>query len=414
MLTTDATFSPDEGHLSCGFALSNHSVWYRITARQPGTITASTLGSDYDTQLAAYTGTCEGLTAEVACNDDFDGRQSLISFPVVAGETYLLQVAAAGSAGTLRLFVDSSSANCGNRIVDADEGEECDDGNTEACDGCSPKCLVEVCGDGIACFTQNEFCDDANAVSGDGCAECRSECENAQDCRAVNCMEGECVDSPLPGAPLLKTCQYRRVANCALCTHQSHCDDGDPCTADRCTVDGCQNSAEVFAKGFGAATCALKRFEAVDEDTCAANDQRRLVCAECDLVHGVACYPRFVHQMNHTRARICQRLKKMCESDAGKTPGLAKAQARVKRARKQLTKLASRVALHQAFAPEAEQLTPECARLLFDRWTQAADQLRLVKQAMRDDESLEAMCFVQGVLRCDAADEQRCTETVRR
>jgi hypothetical protein len=179
-------------------------------------------------------------------------------------------------------------------------------------------------------------------------------------------------------------------------------------------VDGCQNSAEVFAKGFGAATCALKRFEAVDEATCAANDQRRRVCAECDPMHGVACYPRFVHHMNQTRVGICERLKKMCERDAGKAPGLAKAQARLKRARKQLTKLASRIALHQAFGPAAERLEPECARLLFDRWTQAADQLQLVKQTMRDEESLEAMCFAQGALRCEGADEPRCTNDALR
>jgi hypothetical protein len=114
--------------------------------------------------------------------------------------------------------------------------------------------------------------------------------------------------------------------------------------------------------------------------------------------------------MNRMRVGICQRLKKACERDPGKAPGLAKAQARAKRARKQLTKLASRIALHQAFAPKTERLTPECARLLFDRWTQAADQLGLVKQIMRDSGSLEAMCFAQGALRCEGADEPRCQD----
>jgi cysteine-rich repeat protein len=57
-----------------------------------------------------------------------------------------------------------------------DPFEECDDGNLEPCDGCSPECAHEaglLCGDGIrnpAC----EDCDDGNVVSGDACpAGCR-------------------------------------------------------------------------------------------------------------------------------------------------------------------------------------------------------------------------------------------------
>jgi cysteine-rich repeat protein len=408
-LTTDATLSPGEISPSCGFVPSSQTVWYRVTARQNATITASTLGSNYDTVLAAFTGSCERLT-ELACNDDFDSQQSLITFSAAAGETYYLAVGAPESAGTLRLFVDSSSPNCGNRTIEAGEGEECDDGNTDACDGCSPKCLIEICGDGIACFTQNEFCDDGNAVTGDGCAECRFECVRDADCRVLNCMEGECADTPLPGASLLRTCLYRRVPNCALCTHQSHCDDGDPCTADKCTVDGCQNSREPFADGFGAATCALKRLEAIDQRVCTEGSQRRLVCAECDAERGEPCYPGFAYRMNRRRAAICERLKAVCGNAAGGPAAIVKARAAVKRTRKELARLTSRIALHQAFAPVARRLEPECARLLFDRWTQAADQLRRVREAMQEKGSspLDALCFSQSALRCEEADEARC------
>src|SRR5262249_8555592 len=62
---------------------------------------------------------------------------------------------------------------CGNGIVDP--GEQCDDGNTAAGDGCSPTCQREPrCGDGFVDGT--EECDDGNTVSGDGCsADCHLE-----------------------------------------------------------------------------------------------------------------------------------------------------------------------------------------------------------------------------------------------
>jgi|GEM_PF-2745137 len=78
---------------SCGNLGSE--VWYSYTAPGPGTLVVSTCApggtADYDTALAAYTGTCGNLT-EVACNDDTCGVQSEISVPVTAGTTYYLAV----------------------------------------------------------------------------------------------------------------------------------------------------------------------------------------------------------------------------------------------------------------------------------------------------------------------------------
>jgi cysteine-rich repeat protein len=61
---------------------------------------------------------------------------------------------------------------CGNGVVEP--GEQCDDGNTVAGDGCSPTCQLEGCGNGV--IDPGEQCDDGNTVSGDGCsATCQRE-----------------------------------------------------------------------------------------------------------------------------------------------------------------------------------------------------------------------------------------------
>ncbi len=69
-------------------------------------------------------------------------------------------------------------ATCGNGTIEG--AERCDDGNVVPFDGCSPTCqrevncpkaggvCVAVCGDGIK--FPSEACDDGNSVSGDGCS----------------------------------------------------------------------------------------------------------------------------------------------------------------------------------------------------------------------------------------------------
>ncbi len=89
---------------------------------------------------------------------------------------------------------------CGDLVVGP--GEECDDGNINPGDGCSDVCKVEpgfrcavpgrrcapICGDRM--IVGMETCDDGNSVSGDGCSEfCLTE-----DC--WDCSSGVCLPRP--------------------------------------------------------------------------------------------------------------------------------------------------------------------------------------------------------------------------
>lgn len=168
------------------------------------------------------------------------------------------------------------SAVCGNATVE--EGEQCDDGNVLAGDGCSETCQTEVltavCGNGTVEIA--EQCDDGNALAGDGCSDtCQMESlpdicgngviEGAEQCDDGNIISGDgcnklCVveNKELCGNGILdagEECDFRDSSsgqscfrNCTLITSvcgnavlegQEQCDDGNADNADGCS-DFCQ------------------------------------------------------------------------------------------------------------------------------------------------------------------------------
>ena len=82
------------------------SVWYFWTAPSSTRVTIDTVGSNYDTLLAVYTGTSVSALTPIASNDDLSSssRQSRVTFTPVAGRTY-------------RIAVDGWEAQTGNIIL---------------------------------------------------------------------------------------------------------------------------------------------------------------------------------------------------------------------------------------------------------------------------------------------------------
>jgi len=105
--TFDATTEEGEP-LPCAMGAT---VWYSFEAPADATVSADTMGSDFDTALAAYTGADLGSLEELACNDDNFDLTSFMSFDVIAGETYHIQAGGfGGSTGHLTLSVYSPGA----------------------------------------------------------------------------------------------------------------------------------------------------------------------------------------------------------------------------------------------------------------------------------------------------------------
>ena len=118
--TTDG---PDEPN-ACNFLGDTQvqsDVWYSYTASCTGEATVSLCGSSYDTKLAIYDGTsgCPTVESAIACNEDFCGRQSEVTFLVMAGTEYLLRIGGfAGEQGDGILDISCRTAplndNCQN------------------------------------------------------------------------------------------------------------------------------------------------------------------------------------------------------------------------------------------------------------------------------------------------------------
>ena len=142
---------------------------------------------------------------------------------------------------------------CGDGILNQ-AGEDCDDGNTIAGDGCNGACKIEPnyvcptpgklcalsfkCGDGV--LNPGEACDEGSYQGSPGCSsDCSVQdpgyrCDPGQQCVAyVVCgnsrfESGETCDPPNPGNGCSATCQREAGWSCkpGSCTKLAACGDG--------------------------------------------------------------------------------------------------------------------------------------------------------------------------------------------
>ena len=84
------------------------------------------------------------------------------------------------------------SSVCGDGLLDAGRGEECDDGNQLEGDGCDVSCLIELCGNGRV--ESNEECDDGNTETESceygTCTVCSSNCTEVAGTTSSYCGDG--------------------------------------------------------------------------------------------------------------------------------------------------------------------------------------------------------------------------------
>ena len=81
-----------------GHCMTGPNIWYIYNATCTGNATVSLCGSSYDTKLAVYNGGgCNpSFSKLIECNDDSCGWQSEVTFDVVGGQKYLIEVGGFG------------------------------------------------------------------------------------------------------------------------------------------------------------------------------------------------------------------------------------------------------------------------------------------------------------------------------
>ncbi len=124
------------------------------------------------------------------------------------------------------------SSACGNGNLD--EGEECDDGNAVAGDGCTSDCRIVRCGDGIR--DDPEPCDDGNGVNTDACTT---------TCHLAACGDGfvqqgveQCDDGNQDnGDSCLNACLAAGCGDGFVQQGVEQCDDANSGNGDACVAD---------------------------------------------------------------------------------------------------------------------------------------------------------------------------------
>ncbi|MBN2193881.1 MAG: DUF4215 domain-containing protein [Polyangiaceae bacterium] len=108
---------------------------------------------------------------------------------------------------------------CGDGMVVGDE--ECDEGEDNGADLCSPDCrfVVPDCGNTVVDIESGEQCDDGNRVSGDGCS--------------ASCLIEPHYVCPTPGEP----CAWTQVCGDGLVDGSEACDDANTADDDGCAAD---------------------------------------------------------------------------------------------------------------------------------------------------------------------------------
>ena len=111
MSTTNATATGDSVP-ACQTNFGS-GVWFKFTPQTSGTVTISTCGSDFNTVLQVYSGSCGALVPiPSGCNDSGgsacpSANSAVLQFPGIGGQTYwILAGGAFGTRGSLRIVAD--------------------------------------------------------------------------------------------------------------------------------------------------------------------------------------------------------------------------------------------------------------------------------------------------------------------
>ena len=134
---------------------------------------------------------------------------------------------------------DDKAVDCGNAQLE--DGEICDDGNTDDDDGCSTECVVE---DGWECSEPGEPCtkkkENKKSVCGDGKLAKDEDCDDGNKKSGDGCSSGCVVEDGWTCSDAGEPCEKKSDADTDVCgdgkiTGEEKCDDGNSEDGDGCS-----------------------------------------------------------------------------------------------------------------------------------------------------------------------------------
>jgi hypothetical protein len=125
--------------------------WYSFTPAAGGTCIMSLAGSDFDTKIHVYTGSCGALNC-VTGNDDFGGTlQSQVTFNMIGGTTYLIRVGGyLANEGNFQFSVtcDLDTDGCTDQAACNYSADATTDDGSCCYGGCATLVMIDTFGDG--------------------------------------------------------------------------------------------------------------------------------------------------------------------------------------------------------------------------------------------------------------------------
>jgi len=188
------------------------------------------------TPLAALTLVSTLLLAVSCGGDNGGGMFAECGNGTVEGQEECDDGATLPCDGCSATCTDETGYVCGDGTLNQSCGEQCDDGNTTPGDVCDAVCALEGCGNGV--LDTGEECDDGDTVDCDGCsASCTSEIGFVCGDGMLNQSCGEQCDdgNTTPGDGCNAVCALEVCGNGVLDTGEE-CDDGDTVDCDGCSA----------------------------------------------------------------------------------------------------------------------------------------------------------------------------------